>query len=31
VLLDKAKRSSQSHIPDYNALVQISGIGKNLE
>ncbi len=24
VLLDKAKRSSESHIPDYNALVQIS-------
>ncbi len=26
VLLDKAKRSSQSHIPDYNALVQIEVI-----
>ncbi len=24
VLLDKTKRSSQSHIPDYNALVQIT-------
>jgi molybdopterin-dependent oxidoreductase alpha subunit len=31
VLLDKTKRSDQSHIPDYNALVQISGIDKNLD